>query len=165
MLFVLGSTVTFIVYVLLRPWIIWKRIAAIVVISGLGAGVVLFAQAAGWMPTGMTRGSDRWNSTPIKESILLLALLAGMFLRVVWDAVESYRARKAAGERVKRPVFDKWDFVVPALIALLVFQPVLSMGGGQPMSIQLALFSLQNGFFWNSLFARIRQGREQSASA
>lgn len=163
MLFVLGSAITFIVYVLLRPWAVWKRIAGILAIVALAVAVVTLGQAGGWIPTGQTRGSDRWNSTPLKEAILLLAMLAGMYLRVIWDTVERYRVKRAEGRRVRRPDFDKWDFVMPALTALLVFQPVLSIGGGQPLSLQLVLFSLQNGFFWNSMFEKIRPGREQPA--
>lgn len=166
MLVIVGAAVTAFVYFLLRPWRLRKRLTAALLTGLVVLLAIPFASGAGWISTWTVRGTiGWWQLTPGKEFLLVAAMLAGMFVRVAWDAIDEYRRRKAAGQPVTGPVFEKWDFVMPALTAVIVFQPVLSMGEGQPMSFKLALFSMQNGFFWNTVFAKIKQSRESSIDA
>jgi hypothetical protein len=155
MFFLLGLALVLSIGVMFLRWKLWVRFALIIGLCAIELFVVvtITSQSYGAVPRG---GSSWWNATPWKEGILLVAMIAGMFLRVVWDAVEEYRRKAKLRGKAAGPMFDFWDFASPAIVSLLVFQPVLSMGGDQPMSVKLALFSLQNGFFWNTIFAKIR---------
>ena len=127
-------------------------VAALVVVSG----PLLPSDAS-------SRGRDSWwNQTPWRELILLATMILGMQLRVAWDAIDAHRQSRTSKKPLARPVLDPWAFASPVIASLVVFQPVLSMGEGQPMSVKLALFSLQNGFFWNTIFARLRLSKERA---
>jgi len=156
MFFLLGFGLVLIIGVMFLRWKLWVRLALSITLCAIALFVV---STIGFQSSGaISRGSSSWwNTTPWKEGILLFAMVAGMFLRVVWDAVEERRRKAKRGGMAAGPMFDFWDFASPAIVSLLVFQPVLSMGEDQPMSIKLALFSLQNGFFWNTIFAKIRR--------
>jgi hypothetical protein len=157
MFFVLGLGVVLLLYGVLSRWRVWVKVVwSAAVLCCLAIALVIVAGPF-WEIPSLRGGTGWWNASPGKEAILLTAMIAGMFLRVVWDAVEDYRRRKK-GDR-NPPVFDVWEFVSPAIVSLVVFQPVLSMGEQQPMSVKLALFSLQNGFFWNTIFAKLKGAR------
>lgn len=158
MFLLLGVIVTLAMVVLFRPWSPLVRIGVLAGLA-LAAWVVLtFARGVGWIDDFTHRGAiGWWETSPAKELLLLLAMLVGIFARVVWDAVDAHKQLRAAGRRSKGPQFDKWDFVMPALISLLAFQTVLSVGKEQALSVSLAIFSFQNGFFWNTIFARVKQ--------
>lgn len=150
----LGLGITALLFGVLSRWRGWvKLLWSILVLLVTGAAIIIVLGPAVFSSTVLRSGGVWWNVSPWKEALLLLAMLAGMFLRVSWDAIETRKRRRSRTE----PVFDRWNFVSPAIIALVVFQPVLSMGEGQPMSVKLALFSLQNGFFWNTLFEKIKE--------
>jgi hypothetical protein len=157
MFLIIGIGFTLITSVLFLRWTWWKKVATASLLLVIFALLLLLIWGGG---SGVTTRGDAswWNSTPGKELILLVAMMIGMFLRVTWDAVDEHQ-RKKAGKSASGPVFRFWDFASPAIVSLVVFQPVLSMGEGQPMSFKLVLFSLQNGFFWNTIFAKLRQSK------
>jgi hypothetical protein len=158
MFFVIGIGFTLMTSVLFLRWAWWKKVAMASLVLVIFLLVLLLIW--GGNPGVINRGdASWWNTTPGKEIILLVAMIAGMFLRVTWDVVDEYQKKKRIGNPSSGPVFSVWDFASPAIISLLVFQPVLSIGEGQPMSIKLALFSLQNGFFWNTIYAKIKQSK------
>lgn len=157
MFLIIGIGFTLITSVLFLKWTLWKKIAMAGLMLVIFALVLLLICGAG---SGViTRGdASWWNTTPGKELILLVAMMIGMFLRVTWNAVDEHQRRKGL-KSASNPVFSFWNFASPAIVSLVVFQPILSMGEGQPMTIKLALFSLQNGFFWNTIFAKLKQSK------
>jgi hypothetical protein len=136
---------------------LWARAVIAVLLAGIG--IFALTTLVGFQSHDVsTRGGNSWwDSSPWKELTLLIAMIIGMFLRVTWDAVEEHQRQAKKGGGASGPTFDFWSWVSPAVVSLIVFQPVLSMGENQPMSIKLTLFSLQNGFFWNTILAKVRR--------
>lgn len=158
MFFIIGLGLAIVIGIMFLRLALWKKIVFASIVLGILASILLFALGGQVSGSVITRGNELWwDTTPGKEGILFLSMIVGMFLRVTWDAVDAYQRRKKQTASSSGPVFDFWDFISPAIVSLLVFQSVLSMGEGQPMSIKLALFSLQNGFFWNTIFAKLKQ--------
>jgi predicted membrane channel-forming protein YqfA (hemolysin III family) len=71
--------------------------------------------------------------------VYFLAMVAGMMAQTVWQAIHNRRAGKP-------PVFDKWEFAKPALVAPIAFLVVY-----QSVTVVMLIFAFQNGFFWQTV--------------
>jgi hypothetical protein len=76
--------------------------------------------------------------------VYFLAMVAGMVAQSIWHALQNRRPNKP-------PVFDKWEFVKPGLVAPIVFIAVYRNISELHVSIVMLLFSFQNGFFWQTV--------------
>lgn len=165
MLLLIGSPLVLLIWSLLQKSLKSKIIVLLAIVAATLLLVVLLDGR--WTVRGLPHGGQWWNSSPWKEIILLVALIAGTMLRVVSDSIERYRvARKSTGRsRPKRPSFDSWEFLYSAICSLLVFQSVLSFSDKQDLSWELVLFSLENGFFWNHVLDKFKTTRALEAKA
>jgi len=153
MFFVQGALIVLLAAALLGPTTTWKRILA-----SLAALAGLYLSIRTDLTVALRSGADWWKEPMWRNLILFMLLFLGMMFRVTWDALER---RNAAGGS-SRVNLNRWDFVRPALVSLIVFQGVLLLAKTQELSWELALASFQNGFFWNTLFGRARTALEVS---
>jgi len=158
--FIEGALLVFGLAALLSREKLWRR--AVVVAVSL-ASFILFLSSNHVL---FRSGSEWWQSSRWRNLVLFVLMLAGMTFRVLWDALDDYRARRAsaAGQNTTgllRPKFDRWDFLYPALVSLIVFQSVLWVAKSQDLSWELSMTSFQNGFFWNALLNRSRANIER----
>lgn len=79
--------------------------------------------------------------------VYFCAMVAGMFAHTTWDAISKRRSRKP-------PVFDKWLYLRPALVAPIIFIAVLKLVGGSNFDFAALLLSFQNGFFWQTVLSK-----------
>ena len=78
-----------------------------------------------------------------------VAMVAGMLAQTIWHSLQSRKPNSA-------PVFDKWEFVKPALVAPIVFIAVYNGISHAELTLAMALFSFQNGFFWQTVLRTTR---------
>src|SRR6267378_8489733 len=129
---------------------IWKlSLVIIVLLAAAGVSALFFSDEV------LTRSAqnDWWARSPWKESILFISMLLGMSSKYLWDLIEVKKKKNAAlkPEEPRFPLeFDFWDFVQPFLVAAIVFSGVLALV--KEMNLTAALFSFQNGFFWQTVF-------------
>lgn len=79
--------------------------------------------------------------------VYFVAMVVGMFAHTTWDAINK---RKAG----KDPVFDRWLYFRPALVAPIIFIAVLKLVGGSSFDFAALLLSFQNGFFWQTVLSK-----------
>ena len=82
--------------------------------------------------------------------IYFAAMVAGMLAQTIWQALQQRKVKSA-------PVFDKWEFVKPALVAPIVFIAVYHNIAQAQTTVVMLLFSFQNGFFWQTVLRTNRQ--------
>jgi hypothetical protein len=73
-----------------------------------------------------------------------IAMVVGMLAQTIWHALQQRQANST-------PVFDKWEFVKPALVAPIVFIAVYQNISQVHFTVVMLLFSFQNGFFWQTV--------------
>jgi hypothetical protein len=76
--------------------------------------------------------------------VYFVAMVVGMIAQSIWHALQNRKPNKP-------PIFDKWEFVKPALVAPIVFIAVYRNISEPQISIVMLLFSFQNGFFWQTV--------------
>jgi hypothetical protein len=147
-------------------WIVTRRrswTARIIgsVFCGLTA-VVAFCFLRGFGAISVSNVRDASGGALWKDVILFGLLVAGMLARGTFDALNEYIH---ASDNTPSPAWKKRlaRIALPLLPAVMLFQPVLSQAQGSEISWQLAVFSFQNGFFWDALFDTIRQKTGGSA--
>jgi hypothetical protein len=114
-----------------------------------------FLRGFGAAPSA-TAGETRGNGFPWRDAVLFVLLVGGMLARGAFDALNEYvhAAENAPSLPWKKRLAR---MALPLLPAVMLFQPVLSQATeGDWISWQLAVFSFQNGFFWDALFDKIR---------
>ena len=141
-----GIALSFFLWLMLRQAPTWQRVS-----GALGAAGTIWAVR--WL-SPLEKGAW-WDDDLWRNLILFASMIIGMFFRVAWDTLGAYRRRRAAGKKPSRPEFDKWEFLYPALVSLLVFRTV---AGDQKLTYSLCVASFHSGFFWNTLLSRTRQG-------
>jgi hypothetical protein len=87
------------------------------------------------------------NVVPWVGVVYFISMVTGMFAHTTWDAINK---RKAG----KDPVFDRWVYLRPALVAPIVFIAVLKLVGGSSFDFAALLLSFQNGFFWQTVLSK-----------
>jgi hypothetical protein len=87
------------------------------------------------------------NIVPWVGFVYFLSMVLGMFAHTTWDAITKRRGGKA-------PIFDKWLYLRPALVAPIIFLAVLKLVGGRSFDAAALLLSFQNGFFWQTVLSR-----------
>jgi hypothetical protein len=75
------------------------------------------------------------------------AMVAGMIAQSIWHAIQKRRPGRP-------PVFDRWEFAKPALVAPIVFIAVYRNISEPHVSTAMLLFSFQNGFFWQTVLRK-----------
>jgi hypothetical protein len=91
--------------------------------------------------------SSDQNVVPWVGIVYFVAMVLGMLAHTTWDAVNK---RKAG----KDPVFDRWLYLRPALVAPIIFIGVLKLVGGSSFDFAALLLSFQNGFFWQTVLSK-----------
>ncbi|WP_298257289.1 hypothetical protein [Bradyrhizobium sp.] len=76
--------------------------------------------------------------------VYFVAMVVGMIAQSIWHALQNRKPNKP-------PIFDKWEFVKPALVAPIVFIAVYRNILEPQVSMVMLLFSFQNGFFWQTV--------------
>jgi len=97
----------------------------------------------------LLKGSDSTtqNVAPWVGFVYFASMVLGMFAHTTWDAV----TKRKAG---KDPIFDKWLYMRPALVAPIIFIGVLKLVGGASFDFAALLLSFQNGFFWQTVLSK-----------
>jgi hypothetical protein len=99
-----------------------------------------------------------WKHEFLKDLALFVAMLCGMVAKYLYDRIEERRLKnetRMAHEPKYGIQFDFWDFIQPVFVSASIF--ILVIGQKQkriPFDL-LALFSFQNGFFWQTIHTDI----------
>ena len=129
------------------PWLFQLALAAL---AGLLGWVALWA-AEHFLAIHFLAGGPK--ESPAAESswwtslAYFIAMVLGMMAQAIWHAID----KRTAG---KPPVFDKWEFVKPALVAPIVFIAVYNNVTQAQITVVMLLFSFQNGFFWQTVLRK-----------
>ena len=127
----------------------WKRNSQILFISmAIVCGTVLYIIIALSFTEGLTeRGSGSfWEKIPWKEIGLYFAMVAGMAAKYFYEAI-------GEGNTIS---FKKWQFLKPMFISPLVFGAIYTQTPASASGVFLMIFSFQNGFFWQTVLAKIK---------
>jgi hypothetical protein len=132
----LGGLIVLLFAAVRRRWLLAAAGLGLSLVSGLW--VVL---------SPVPRGPDE---VAVGEVLATLALLvAGMFSKVLFDAIER-RERFEDGTRGPMRL-DRWEFVRPMLVGVLVFGCFWQAYGNEQWSVQYGVIAFQNGFFWQTV--------------
>jgi hypothetical protein len=130
----------------------------------LFSGVLLCMLAVALIYVGgvTVRGGDDWEAT----ACLFVAMVLGMGSKYLWGLIENRKAKMAKNpDAIKKPPlgFDIWEFIQPLLVSGLVFSGVSI--GHPKLEWTTLLFSYQNGFFWQTMFARKERLEQNSGNS
>lgn len=87
------------------------------------------------------------NVVPWVGVAYFVTMVLGMLAHTTWDAI----SKRKAG---KDPIFDRWLYLRPALVAPIIFIAVLKLVGGTSFDFAALLLSFQNGFFWQTILSK-----------
>jgi len=127
----------------------WKQHKQILFISmAIVCGTVLYVIIDLNFTGGMVeKGSGSfWENIPWKEIGLYFAMVAGMAAKYFYEAI-------GEGNTIS---FRKWQFLKPMFISPLVFGAIYTQTPPSASGVFLMIFSFQNGFFWQTVLAKVR---------
>ncbi len=127
----------------------------------ISVGAVLLG-VAGYSSVGpQFLGDGSWyDRSPWKEGMLLLAMLVGMAVRSLDEAIEIRSQRIAElekkGELKEKPKLDidAWDFFRPFLVSVPTFGGLLSQVSEEDFSFVVMALAFQTGFFWRTILEK-----------
>lgn len=129
------------------PWLLQLALAALAGLLGWAALSAAEHFLAIHFLAGGPKGNEAAEGSWWTSVAYFIAMVVGMMAQAVWHAID----KKTAG---KPPVFDKWEFVKPALVAPIVFITVYNNVTQTQITVVMLLFSFQNGFFWQTVLRK-----------
>lgn len=129
------------------PWFLQLALAAFAGLLGSAALWVAEHFLAIHFLAGGPRESAAAESSWWTSLAYFIAMILGMMAQAIWYAIDKRTASKP-------PVFDKWEFVKPALVAPIVFIAVYNNVTQTQITVVMLLFSFQNGFFWQTVLRK-----------
>lgn len=152
----IGATASTLIWIVTRSRTWAARIIGLSLGGLVAVAVFYFLRGFGVISSGNVRDASPDVAPFWRDAILFGLLVAGMLARGTFDALKEYV--DATDNAPSRPWKKRLArLAVPLLPAVMLFQPVLSQAQGSEISWQLAVFSFQNGFFWDALFDTIQQ--------
>jgi len=105
-------------------------------------------------------GPDDGISSPWREVLLFVVMLAGMAARFLTRAIENRRERIAAARAAGKPgnikiEFDMWEFVYPMITSVMTYGLLMQQVPDGKLTLMILVLAFQNGFFWQTLIGQI----------
>jgi hypothetical protein len=108
------------------------------------------------IPPTRTETEIWYQNTPWKHAILFVVMLLGMVTNYFFELVQARIKAKESNGQVQLPKFIWEKLVLPLLIAGILFGYFWGEHSHEPMELTVILISYQNGFFWQTILAKLK---------
>ena len=112
----------------------------------------------------LSLGAEAWyDEGPWRIVFLYGVMLLGMLTSVLVSAIAERKSRltKAKSEAERSAVLvhlDVYDLLYPFLFSFLTFGALYNLVEGRLLSMATLTLAYQNGFFWDSVIAKLKKG-------